>query len=97
LNKHRQESSSVLAFLGDGMSSYAKSLTGGFCILALMGTAWAKEHPHVEDADREYAALFSHVENPCNESTTLGYEQCIGKEVEFTERVLDCRSRHPGR
>ena len=42
------------------------------------------------DADREYAAVFSHVENPCaKESTALGYEQCIGNEVEFTENHLN--------
>jgi hypothetical protein len=70
------------------MSSYAKSFAGGFCILALMGAGWAKEHPHVADADREYAAVFSHVKNPCTESTTLGYEQCTGKEVEFTEKHM---------
>jgi uncharacterized protein YecT (DUF1311 family) len=71
------------------MSSYAKSFAGGFCILALMGAGWAKEHPHVADADREYAAVFSHVKNPCTESTTLGYEQCTGKEVEFTEKHMN--------
>jgi len=30
--------------------------------------------------------VFSHGENPCaNESTTLSYEQCVEKEVDFTE------------
>jgi uncharacterized protein YecT (DUF1311 family) len=72
------------------MSSFAKGLGVGFFILALIGAAHAKDHPHVADADREYAAVFSHVENPCaKESTTLGYEQCIGKEVEFTENHLN--------
>ncbi len=42
------------------------------------------------DADREYAAVFSYEERPCaNESTTLRYAQCIGKELEFTERHLN--------
>jgi uncharacterized protein YecT (DUF1311 family) len=47
-------------------------------------------HPHVADADREYAAVFSHPENPCpNQSNTVSYEQCIGKELEFTEMHLN--------
>ena len=72
------------------MSSYAKSLIGGFVILTSIGAIGAKDHPHVADADREYAAAFSHGENPCaNESTTLSYELCIGKEVEFTEDHLN--------
>ena len=72
------------------MSSYAKSLSIGLAILALIGAANAKDHPHVAEADREYAAVFSHVENPCaKESTTLGYEQCMGKELEFTRNHLD--------
>jgi len=72
------------------MSSSAKSLCVGFVIFALIGAANAKDHPHVADADREYAAVFSHGENPCaTESTTFGYEQCIGKEVEFTENHLN--------
>jgi uncharacterized protein YecT (DUF1311 family) len=54
------------------------------------GAANAERHPHVADADREYAAVFSHGENPCaGGSTTSGYEQCIGKEVEFTENHLN--------
>jgi uncharacterized protein YecT (DUF1311 family) len=54
------------------------------------GAANAERHPHVADADLEYAALFSHGENPCaKESTTLDDEQCIGKEVEFTENHLN--------
>jgi uncharacterized protein YecT (DUF1311 family) len=72
------------------MSSYAKSLISGFAILTLIGAVCAADHPHVAEADREYAAVFSHGENPCaNESTTLSYEQCIGKEVEFTENHLN--------
>jgi uncharacterized protein YecT (DUF1311 family) len=40
--------------------------------------------------DREYAAVFSHAENPCpKEPTTLSYNQCIGKEVEFAEQHLN--------
>jgi len=71
------------------MSIYVQGLCVGLVLLALIGVANAKDHPHVADANREYAAVFSHVENPCaNESTTLGYEQCIGKEVEFTENHL---------
>jgi uncharacterized protein YecT (DUF1311 family) len=72
------------------MSSYVKCLSVGCVILALIGAANGKGHPHVADADREYTAVFSHVENPCaGESTTLSYEQCIGKEVEFTENHLN--------
>jgi uncharacterized protein YecT (DUF1311 family) len=72
------------------MSSYAKCLSGGFLILALIGAANAKDHSHVADADREYAAVFSHGENPCaKESTTFDYNQCIAKEVEFTESHMD--------
>jgi uncharacterized protein YecT (DUF1311 family) len=71
------------------MSGYAKCLSRGFVIFALLATAHAKDHPHVADADREYAAVFSHAENPCaKESTTMGYGQCIGNEVEFTENHL---------
>jgi len=41
-------------------------------------------------ADREYAAVFSHNEAPCaKQSTTATYEQCIGKEVEFTETHMN--------
>jgi uncharacterized protein YecT (DUF1311 family) len=72
------------------MSSYAKCLSGGFLILALIGAANAKDHPRVADADREYAAVFSHGENPCaKESTTFNYNQCIRKEVEFTESHMN--------
>jgi len=72
------------------MSSYAKGLSVGFVILALIRAENAKDRPHVADAGREYAAVFSRVENPCaKESTTLGYEQCMGKEVEFTENHLN--------
>jgi uncharacterized protein YecT (DUF1311 family) len=72
------------------MSNYAKCFSRAFVILALLGAASAKDHPHVADADREYAAVFSHAENPCaKESTTLDYEECIGKEVEFTENHLN--------
>lgn len=73
------------------MSSYAKCLIGGLIMLALVAVAHAQDaHPHVADADREYAAVFSHAENPCQkEPTTLSYNQCIGKEVEFTEQHLN--------
>jgi uncharacterized protein YecT (DUF1311 family) len=71
------------------MSSYAKYLGTGFIILSLIAAAHAKDHRHVADADREYAAVFSHGENPCaQETTTTDYAQCIGKEVEFTETHL---------
>ncbi|MGA7926681.1 MAG: hypothetical protein WCA20_11835 [Candidatus Sulfotelmatobacter sp.] len=52
------------------------------------GAADAERHPHVADADREYAAVFSHGENPCAGESTSGYERCIGKEVQFTEYHL---------
>jgi uncharacterized protein YecT (DUF1311 family) len=71
------------------MFSYARCLSSGFVILALIGVADAKDHPHVADADREYAAVFSHGENPCKESTTVGWDQCFGKEVEFTDNHLN--------
>ncbi len=73
------------------MSRYVKFLAGGLITLVLAGAANAQDaHPHVADADREYAAVFSRVENPCaNESTTLSYEQCMGKELEFTEKHLN--------
>lgn len=49
-----------------------------------------EEPPTVADADREYAAIFAHGNNPCaKEATTLDYEQCIGKEVEFTKNHLN--------
>jgi uncharacterized protein YecT (DUF1311 family) len=70
------------------MLSYVRELGGAVVILALIGAANAKGHPHVADADREYAAVFSHSDNPCHESTTVGWEQCLGKEVEFTEMHL---------
>ena len=74
------------------MSSYARCLGSGFIILALMGAANAQDHhrKHVADADREYSSVFSRAENPCGkESTTVGYEQCMGKELEFTRNHLD--------
>jgi uncharacterized protein YecT (DUF1311 family) len=71
------------------MSSFSKYLSRGVVILALIGAANAKDHPHVADADREYEAVLSHGENPCaKQSTTIGFEQCFGKEVEFTEDHL---------
>ncbi len=73
-------------FLGVAMSGYAKCLSSGLVILALIGAADAKEHPHVAEADREYAVVLSHDDNPCaKESTTLGWDQCLGNEVKFTE------------
>jgi uncharacterized protein YecT (DUF1311 family) len=73
------------------MLNYAKGLLGcGLAFLSLIGEAYSKDNPHVADADREYATVFSHAENPCaKESTTLDYERCIGKEVEFTENHLN--------
>ncbi len=71
------------------MSNFSNYLSCGVIILALIGAANAKDHPHVADADREYEAVFSHGENPCaKQSTTIGFEQCFGKEVEFTENHL---------
>jgi uncharacterized protein YecT (DUF1311 family) len=73
------------------MPSYAKFLAGGLITLLLAGAANARDaHPHVADADREYAAVFSRAENPCaSESTNMGYAECIGKELEFTEQHLN--------
>jgi len=72
------------------MSGSAKCFGRAFAMLALIGAANAGDKRHVADADREYAAVLSHAENPCaKESTTLDYEQCIGKEVEFTENHLN--------
>lgn len=72
------------------MSNFAKCLSLGIVILASIGAANVKDHPHVADADREYAAIFSHLQNPCSEqSTTIGFERCIGREVEFTENHLN--------
>ena len=72
------------------MWGYVRELGGVVVILGLIGAENAKDHPHVAEADREYAEVFSHVEDPCaNESTTMGYAQCIGKEVEFTENHLN--------
>jgi uncharacterized protein YecT (DUF1311 family) len=71
------------------MLSFAQGLAIGLVIFTLTGAVSAKEHPHVADADREYAAVFSHADNPCHESTTVGWEQCLGKEVEFTENHLN--------
>jgi uncharacterized protein YecT (DUF1311 family) len=73
------------------MPSYTKFLAGGLITLLLAGAAKARDaHPHVADADREYAAVFSRGENPCaNESTNMGYAECIGKELEFTEQHLN--------
>lgn len=52
--------------------------------------AQAPHRQHAADANREYNALFSHAEDPCGkESTTVGYEQCMGKELEFTGNHLD--------
>jgi uncharacterized protein YecT (DUF1311 family) len=72
------------------MSNYRKVILSGFAILCLVGTLCAKDHSHVAEADREYAAVFSHGENPCaNKFNTLDYGECIGKEVEFTETHLN--------
>jgi uncharacterized protein YecT (DUF1311 family) len=74
------------------MSSYARCVGSGLIVLALMGAASAQDHhrQHVADADREYNAVLSRAENPCGkESTTVGYEQCMGKELEFTRNHLD--------
>ena len=71
------------------MLSYARGISLGLAIFTLIGAANAKGHPHVADADREYAAVFSHADDPCHESTTVGWEQCLGKEVEFTEIHLN--------
>jgi uncharacterized protein YecT (DUF1311 family) len=72
------------------MSNCAKFLNSALVVLAFVGTASAKDHPHVADADREYAAVLSHPEYPCaQESTNLGYSQCMTKELEFTEEHLN--------
>jgi uncharacterized protein YecT (DUF1311 family) len=71
------------------MLSYARGISLGLAIFTLTVAVSAKDHPHVADADREYAAVFSHADNPCQESTTVGWEQCLGKEVEFAEIHLN--------
>jgi uncharacterized protein YecT (DUF1311 family) len=70
---------------------HPQCLIGAFVIFILAGAANAQNtHPHVAEADREYAAVFSQEGNPCaKEQTTLGYASCIGKELEFTEKHLE--------
>ncbi len=62
----------------------------GLVVACLTLAASAQQrHSYVADANREYAAIFSHPEKPCaTEDTTLGYGICIGKEVDFTETHL---------
>ncbi|HEY1744534.1 MAG TPA: lysozyme inhibitor LprI family protein [Granulicella sp.] len=57
---------------------------------SMMAVASAQQkHSYVADANREYAAIFSHPENPCAaKQTTSSYVDCIGKEVTFTETHL---------
>jgi uncharacterized protein YecT (DUF1311 family) len=44
---------------------------------------------NVADADREYAAVFSHPAKPCPSATnTVSYNLCIQKEIDFTEQHL---------
>jgi uncharacterized protein YecT (DUF1311 family) len=59
-----------------------------FC--QVMTTALAQQHQsYVADANREYAAIFSHSENPCAATQNeVEYNHCIGKEVTFTEAHL---------
>ena len=64
------------------------------CFVLMFGSMMAvasaqQKHSDVADANREYAAIFSHPENPCaTKQTTSSYVDCIGKEVTFTETHL---------
>jgi len=62
----------------------------GLVLAAVALAAPAQQrHSYVADANREYAAIFSHPEKPCaTQDTTLGYGICIGKEVDFSETHL---------
>jgi uncharacterized protein YecT (DUF1311 family) len=59
-----------------------------FCLV--MATASAQQHrSYVADANREYAAIFSHSEDPCSATQNEAeLDDCIGKEVTFTEAHL---------
>jgi uncharacterized protein YecT (DUF1311 family) len=49
----------------------------------------AKPDPGVA-ANREYAAVFAHPDNPCStDYATLPYVQCMDKELDFIESHLD--------
>ncbi len=45
---------------------------------------------HGTEANREYAAVFAHSDNPCSADTaTAPYLECMGKELQFIEAHLD--------
>lgn len=52
--------------------------------LSLVSSHAQKPHSFVADAKREYAAIFSHTDNPCaKESVSTAYQTCISEEVNF--------------
>jgi uncharacterized protein YecT (DUF1311 family) len=60
-------------------------------VVSVTVVASAQQHrSYVADANREYAAIFSHPAKGCTtEQTTVSYGDCIGKEVTFTESHLE--------
>jgi len=73
------------------MVNFVHRLVG--CTLALAASSFTasaqQQHSYVAEANREYAAIFSHPDNPCaTKGTTSSYLDCIGKEVTFTELHL---------
>ena len=45
--------------------------------------------PHAVHAKRVYAEVFAHPEQPCPWHDNASDEDCIGKELQFTEEHLD--------
>jgi uncharacterized protein YecT (DUF1311 family) len=73
------------------MFRLAGCLSGAWLVLIAITLAASAQqrHSYVADANREYAAIFSHPEKACaTEDSTAGYGSCIGKEVTFTETHL---------
>lgn len=72
---------------------WLRSISCGVLLCFAAATLGAQDiKPHVADAMREYAAIFSHPDAVCtgaDASSTVGYETCMNKELTFLEPHLD--------
>ena len=67
-----------------------RSVCSGMLLVSAVPAAFGQPHrSFVADANREFAAIFSHPKTACSSrQTTSGYSDCISRQVAFTELHL---------
>ncbi len=59
------------------------------CFIASLSRAQESSSQYAKKAQQEYAAVFSHPDQPCQWADNYGFLQCMNKEIDFTEAHLD--------